>query len=454
MIKLRRRVGFRIMAAAVAASGAWALGNLGTTQSAHADPAWGSSSNPLVAVGSNTIEDLMDAYAGVAPTPGLAGAAFHSYTPLHDPNTFEQVYSWDAVNPSTSASDCISSKPGFASMARPNGSGNGRTALSDAIAGIAWSATSIPGCAATTIGGAIDIARSSSGPTGGNCTFAGANCLAWVDIGHDAVAYAYWIQPGGTTTTSQVDHLTNAQLTSLYSNTTGGTFTDTSTGVTYVACLPQSGSGTEKFFVGKLNGGSGVAPGTAETAAGVNHCSGFEENGANTFHTTATSTGTTGVNLPAGEVAVTPFSVGSFIAQENQVALDRSTAGVTAGVNLGFTDGATSGLLPYSGTAPNLAPNSTFYTGNWGRDLYLIVDNKKLNGGITQVNGVMRRIFGFLGTNWAVGGNNQTSANSGNGAICQAPYQTTTLNAFGFIAPTAAACGNESVTLVTTGTGT
>jgi hypothetical protein len=448
MKKSRLRTFARVGAAIAASTGALALGNF-ASGSAGADPAWSGQATPLVAIGSNTIEDIMDAYAGLAPSAGVAGATFHSYTPLHDPTTFEQVYSWDALNPVSSASDCISAKPGFPAMARPNGSGNGAKALSDAIAGVAWSATSIPGCAATTVGGEIDIARSSSGPgTTAACTFAGANCLAWIDFGHDAVSYAYWIN-GGTTTTGQVDHLSNAQLTSLYSNTTTGTYVDPATNVKYYACLPQLGSGTEKFFIGKLAGGAGVVQATAEAAATAAGCVNFEENGANTFQTTAAAIPA----LPAGAVPVTPFSIGSYISQANNVALNRSSTGVTAGVSFGYIDAAGSGQLPYAGVAPNLTPNAAFYGSTYGRDLFLAVDNKKLNGSISQSNAIMKRIFGFLGLNWAVGGGPQANANTASGQLCQAPYQTTTLNTFGFLAPTAAACGAETLTLVTTGTG-
>ena len=447
-----------------------------TSQSAQADPAWGvATSKIFVAVGSNTIEDLLDAYAGVAPTPGDAPSTegYHHFTPLADPTTGEQVYSWDAVNQSSGAADCISAKPGFAPIARPNGSTDGYKAISDSITGTAWNkATNPAGCVSVSPTGMIDIGRSSGGPKGSACGFAGATCLAWVDFAHDAVSYAYYIQPGATATpsggtatpvtTGQVDHLSNAQLTSMYTSSTG-TYTDPATGITYAACLPQLGSGTEGFWIGTLNGGSGIpqtGSGSAEAAATAANCVNFEENGANTFQTFATtafSSDSGFTNPPV--VAVTPFSVGSWVSQSNQFAFDRSTTGIANGVHMGYVDGASSGLLPYTGTAPNEAPNTAFYGTSssptlYGRDLWLDVNNASLNGK-TTVSAALRDLLGYIGTNYAgaSGTSLVTSSTTSTGQICQAPYATTDLSDFGFTAPVKAACGAETLTVTTSANG-
>jgi hypothetical protein len=441
--------------AALAGTGAASLAGAST---ASADPAWGSASAPLVAVGSNTIEDLFDAFSGTVPTPGDAPAtqSYHNFSPLSDPKTGEQVYSWDAVNQASGAAigDCISTKPGFAPIARPNGSGDGRKALSDAISGtVAWSKTTSQGCNSLVPTGMIDVARSSSGPgSTASCTSATAACLAWVAFAHDAVSYAY-VTSGSAVANANADHLSNAQLTALYTNTTTGTYTDPSTGVTYLACLPQLGSGTESFFVGKLNGGTGVSTTTAEAAATAAHCINFEENGANTFYTFAnTAIAADASDSPAPTVAVTPFSVGSWISQSNGYAFDRSTTGISSGVQLGYIDAAASGSLPYNGTAGSETPNSSFYTSTYGRDLYALVSNALLNGRASAVNSEFRDIFGYLGTNNATFGTNLTGANTGSGSICGTYAQTTELPDFGFTAP-AVACGAESITTITTGTG-
>jgi hypothetical protein len=519
------RVGTALAATGMLALGSFALGGISTT-AANADPNWGANQSPLVSMGSNTIEDIMDAYSGEAPSINVSGNTTppnHLFSPLRDPTTLEQVYSYDALNPiggSSTNVDCLNAKPGFPSMARANGSGNGRIAMSDEIdptsvspSGL-WSAVSAS-CStghAVNIQGEIDFTRSSSAPSTTACDnsvnpLPMDNCLVYVDFAHDAVAYAYYA-PGvtdaqvGTFNSSTnanggaanpcnpADHLTTAQLTSLYSNTaTAGLSiattvpascangTSGSVTLKYIPCLMQPGSGTETFFTGKI----GVVPATAEAAAAKANCGGttttsIEENGANTFETNAASALTTdGIASGAG-VAIIPFSVGSFIGQENGFGFDRSSAGVAAGVNFGANDASGPGQVPYSGSITlvgstwgavpqNLSPNSTFYPGNYGRDLYVVLDNKKLNGSISQVNGPERRIFGFLGTNFNVSGGPQSNANSGTGAICATGTSTTFattpptisgpaqsyLPLFGFTPTTT--CGAETIVPITPGAG-
>lgn len=459
-MNLNKRTGGRVALAIAAVASAGALAGVTGGPSAHADPAWGPASHPLVAVGSNTIEDLFDAFSGTVPTPGDAPSTqqYHTFVPLADPKTGEQVYSWDAINQASGSTpgDCISAKPGFAPIARPNGSGDGKIAISDAVSNVAWSkATSSGACAAQSPQGQIDIGRSSSAPAGGTCSSGTGACLAWVDIAHDAVSYGYYIQTGSGDSTSQADHLTNAQLTSLYSSSTG-TYTDPATNVTYAACLPQLGSGTEKFFIGTLNGGAGVNQTTAENAAKAANCVNFEENGANTFQTFSNSAlSSDSSDSPPPTVAITPFSVGSWISQENGYAFDRSTTGVANGVHLGYTDASGSGQLPYTGSPGSEAPNPSFYTGAYGRDLYVEMSNTALNGRTSQQNGPMKDIFGNFCTS-STGCTPPTSpvsnSTTGSGVICGSYVQSTELPDFGFTAP-AAACGTETITAVTTGAG-
>jgi hypothetical protein len=418
----------------------------------------------MVAVGSNTIEDLMDAYAGVAPTPGVplaAGQTYHSYTPLRDPSTFEQVHSWDAVNPTSGTTDCINAKLGLGAMARPNGSGDGRTALSDEIGGVAWTKTA-GGCPGAFIGGEIDLSRSSSPPVGTGspagltvcapgASFA-SPCLAWVDFGHDAVSYAYL--PDGQAN-ANLDHLTTANLTAIFSSTAANGVTPITingTSINFFPCLPQLGSGTEKFFVAKIN----VTTSQAETAATNAKCTNFEENGADTFHDTATAAiGSTG-GPPAGSVGVTPFSVGSFISQANLVALDRSVdaTGATPSVFFGCIDSTCgAGNLPYV-PGPPLAPNTGFYAGNFGRDLFILADNKALNGTISQQSSPEQGILGFAGTKFVPPNIGPIhTGTTGSGAICNPAPGQASLSTFGFVAPegNGAVCGDEWISTTTPG---
>jgi hypothetical protein len=286
------------------------------------------------------------------------------------------------------------------------------------------------------------------------------------------VSYAYFINPvAGAPTTAQVDHLSKATLINIYSNANGhGTFTDTSTdggnGVTFGACYPQTGSGTAAYWANNIlgfpAGNPNVGVAEADAAAAAANCHQLEENGANGFQTGAAAAFTADAGFPAGtvpQVMIIPFSVGSWISQSNQVALDRSSTGVTNGVHLGAPDGA-AGDLPYTGgPAPTAeAPNTTFYArAPYGRDLWLDVNNASLNGGGGTLNAPMRRILGFVATNYAgtlaCGTVNCSNTATASGQICQAPYQTTTLNTFGFLAPALGPCGSETLTVINTGNG-
>jgi hypothetical protein len=491
--------GSRVVAALAASTAAVAFGGLVGTTGAHADPAWGPQANPLVAVGSNTIEDLMNAASGLAPSAGQASTTdgtvtFHSYSPLQDTTapagqtaTFEQVYSWDAINPYTATvGDCISPKPGGAPIARPNGSTDGYKAISAAIAKQPWNKTTSAGCAAQAPNGEIDLGRSSGGPPTGSNTLAACsplgvnpptNCLAWIDFARDGVAYAYFINPNPPTgvtmpTPAQVNHLDLSTLVNIYSNAnTLGTYTSTNTsdgsnGVTFAACFPQTGSGTAGYWAQNILGfSSNATPLAAATAA---HCFNIEENGGNVFQTTAASA----ITADAGEAAppqvvIIPFSVGSWVAQGNNVAFNRSGTGLTNGVQLGCpgsggvdttcAGNATNPGLPYTLTGTTYAPYTPFYTtAPYGRELWLDVNNASLNGPGTTVNLVMRRMLGFIGTNYngandgATGTVNVSNTNTGTGQLCKAPF-TSTITTFGFIAPQSApagSCGNETLTVI------
>jgi hypothetical protein len=440
----------KLTALVAASSAAFGLGFTALSISAaHADPTYGSIAKPIVAVGSNTIEDLFDQYSGLAPSAGttLKGTStFHHLTPLNDPTTAEQVYSFDAVNPSTGAvGDCIVSKPGGPAFARPNGSGDGRKALSDAIDGTLWSKTTNTSCSGTyNVTGSIDFSRSSSAP---GSTPVGTG-LTWVDFGRDAIAPAFYGNGLDATQLSIVQQqLTKAEMTTLYSNTnaTPGKLTVTDTGgsgesVTLYAELPQAGSGTESTWLTDIGGTQAPAE-AAATASGCFPAGGIEENGADAFYTAATTLCNGGAGVPVGSAAVEPFSVGSWISQANGFAQDRSSVGRSHGVDLSNLDGdaGASPAIPYVGSPGSETPNSTYYAAFYGRDLFVIVPFKALNGGPGQFNAVEQRIFG-------------KGTAPGSGAICSAPYNTTTLNNFGFSSPSVA-CGTETNTATTDGTG-
>jgi hypothetical protein len=199
-------------------------------------------------MGSNTVQDLFNAYLGEEPSPGLAStcafgltaaqveAATYFYKPLHDNNclsagngTDNRVYSWDALSPFRGAVDCVSSKAGFASMARAHGSDNGKTGASDAISGTLWGTTAAT-CGSTYTSnpqGELEFTTSANGASG-TCT------------------------PVSTGTVNPVDRYTTAQLTSIFAGTPSAPVVIG--GLTVVPWMPQSG-----LFARKI-GDAGVPP--------------------------------------------------------------------------------------------------------------------------------------------------------------------------------------------------
>jgi hypothetical protein len=374
------------------------------TVPAGADPAFTTS---YVGVGSDTIQDVMNALGGASPYPGGTAASTY-YIPIHSSAATgsKSISSFDAIpqGGSASAPGCVTSKLGGPSFDRPNGSGNGIAALSHAVdpnpANNTWQApTASCTGALVNVAGQIDFARSSRGPN--NTT---TNALTYIPFSRDGVSYAY-IKHG----TQDITQLTTAQLTALYN---GGSGTINVGGDTVRACLAQTGSGTVSFFLGAI----GVSVANAQTAATNSGCftaPGLEENGADSFLTKANS-----INVTDDYVIM--FSAGSWISQANGVALDRSAAGRAGGVDLGNPDSIGGvGAKPYTGTAPNELPNPTFYNftsgttvGTYGRNLYVVVPTNKI--GITGDAGLKSLFVG------------------GSAAICAAGAQTT-INTFGFL---------------------
>jgi hypothetical protein len=396
------------------------LGNFGTSHPAGADPAFVSS---YVGVGSDTTQDVFDALSGAEPYPPYTGAINpYQYTPLHSTAASgnKTISSFDAIpaGGSASAPGCITTKLGGTNYDRPNGSGSGIHALSHAVdttpANNTWMAAS-GSCtgAAVNVAGQIQFARSSRGPAVTGTT------LTYIPFGRDAVSYLYFHGTGGTADLTALPTTGPNSLQALY---TSGTGTITVGAETVHACLPQGGSGTRNFFQGAI----GVTNAQANAAAIAGGCPNdglgnitMEENGGDAFVSWAGGLTGTGV-----QDAIIPFSAGSWISQANLRALDRSaTARSQATTDLGNPDSiGGAGAKPYTGTAPNEAPNATFYNfssgatvATYGRDVYVVVQTSKLG------------TFGDAGLKSLFSGSTSQ--------ICQTAAQST-VNAFGFLTPT------------------
>lgn len=394
----------KVMAVLLASTGTFAVGNFALgSQPAGADPAAVTAEN---GVGSDTIQDLFNAYSGAEPPPPSALTKY--YPAMHDTlfATNNTVNSWDAVP----ANSSIITKYGGNAFCRPNGSSNGIAALSHAIDGTNWNQAAA--CPTTPVSGDIDFARSSRPP---NSTT--GNALTYIPFAGDAVSYAAW---DGTANSGVADSLTTAQLRQLY----GSPNLQLVVGAdTIKGCITQSGSGTTKFWeTAMLQGANDAA---LQAASQANGCpANLEENGGNSFDNAVVA-----LAPGANTDYVVDFSAGSWVSQANGAAVDRSnTARADAHIHFGSPDG----VAPFNpiGGPPPLTPNAAFYSSAvYGRNLYVVVDTHRITRRDPLEDHTLEGLF--------VGGTS---------AICSAPQQPAELNTFGFVQLGAGVCGSTTTT--------
>ena len=126
-ISKKKRLGFGLVATALAAST--------MVGSASADPA---QFGALAGFGSDTSQDVLNALAG--KSNGIL------YTPIQSSAATggRQVISFDATPPAGAADNCVTPKIGAPTFTRPNGSTQGRRALSRAQDGTGYG-SGVPG---------------------------------------------------------------------------------------------------------------------------------------------------------------------------------------------------------------------------------------------------------------------------------------------------------------------
>jgi hypothetical protein len=288
---------------------------------ASADPVAGG----YAVVGSDTLQDSMNALVNGSSVTGSVVRVSANGANLG---------SFDAFGSSK-----IRTKSTGAFFTRPGGSGAGVSALLASING-----TPLNG---ETLTNQVDIARSSSGPATVNVNGA----LVFVPFARDAVAYAYQVPATDTACATALSSLTAAQLTAIYNSATPNT-TLCTTAIT--PRLPQSNSGTRKFFLKAL----GVTTVGAAVPTTDNQPTGPQEN--------------TGGQI--SDYQIIPFSAASWIAQSNGAAPNTIAAFPTLKL------GAVNGQLAYSGTGSNLSPVAATYADTtFGRDTYLVVEYARVN---------------------------------------------------------------------------
>ena len=301
----------------------------GVAAPASADPTPSGTIKPLVGVGSDTTENLVNGLATVVTTLG----------------------SYDATGSAT-----IQTRTGGPSFNRPNGSGNGQKALTASInpnGTDKW-----PASTGVDVSGQIDFARSSSSPSG---SLPGTQ-LTFIPFARDAVSFAVSAASDFPRDialgSSSQDNISPAPFTlrNIYRGTVT-TYADSNFGsVTIRPLLPQTGSGTRSFWIGQL----GLTEGQI-TAGGVATDLGNtvqEHNG--TFVT------------GAGDIV--PFSVAQYIQQGNYASLPTTVVERRGNIQLG----SIGTIKPYvPSTGGGIEINATFPV---TRLVFNVVQTSRLTG--------------------------------------------------------------------------
>jgi hypothetical protein len=406
------------VAAAAAMVGVAATSFIGQAPTAGADP---QQLTALIGLGSDTIQDVTNAYAGFTNSV--------NYVPLQSGTTKQQLISFDAQNPASPTNKCVTVKTGAGSQYRSNGSSEGRRALSRAIDGTVYGPTTSPACANKVIGGQIDFARSSAGPASGD---AGTD-LTYIPFSRDGIGVAY-VAAGGLATPKT--SFTRAELTQLFTATT---IPVNIGGVNIYPCGIQNGSGTFSFWntvTTATTTQEAAATATCNAATTTTNSDGrIEENNGTSLQQKADALAASSggpIEVVAG------FSGGSFIAQSNNVSPNSiPTTGNLVNLGTITNDGTGANLgAPATGTAPNLVPSSTYYASTvFGRNLYYVVDSAKLAASGSLGLKLMFVSTGATSTIPGVPANNTA-------VVCQSAAQTTA-NAFGFLS--ISTCGSTTL---------
>ncbi|AXI76274.1 Ig-like domain repeat protein [Peterkaempfera bronchialis] len=320
-------------ALAAVLTAAVAVGSLALATPATADPTPAGTYRKLVGVGSDTTQDVLNALAGdivngknyAATAVTAEGAGLASY---------------DALDPVTGAAHGdIRTRQNGPLLPRPNGSGEGRQALSASLVGSTFLSS------ASAIGGQVDFARSSGGPS------ATGTALTFIPFARDAVGY---VAKGDF-----LKNLTPDQLKEIYS----GSLTELG-GHPVNPLIPQSSSGTRKFFLSAIGIGSSPLGSNVHDSVGGKL---IEENRAD------------GVILNDGDLI--PFSAASWIAQTNGIAPDRSTTAAKGGAFIGSVAlSGTTATSPVAAAAGGLAPNTDYFdNATFGRDVYNVVPSRAID---------------------------------------------------------------------------
>ncbi len=383
---------FKTRLAAASGLAALVVGGLVPT-AANADPivvAGKSSYAQLAGTGSDTTQDVMN---GLQIAIGRVSA-----------DGDWKLSSYDAT--SDVANEVLVTKLGGNSIYRPNGSGDGRDALLTSIGQRAnttgkftyaspstarsWKADSLD-AGNDQVFGQVQYARSSSGPTT-NVSTTGA--VAYVPFAKDAVDYAVSanslfpaLSVGTDTDAANANGVTPSTLFAIYNCeadriiTKSGaatklvsdayTLADGETSTDIEAYIPQSSSGTGKFWALKFYGSESATLPACVTRT-------YPDRGSVAGGSVQEHNGSAIENVAGG---ITPFSIPKWIGMAKNVANVAGFEGVTD-VRAGAVLGTLNGIAPTLGTGSNLRMNPVFLTNGstsfLARSVYNIVPYRLL----------------------------------------------------------------------------
>ncbi|WP_433083564.1 hypothetical protein ACQP1P_05085 [Dactylosporangium sp. CA-052675] len=343
---------------------------VGVAGPASADPV-----SDLVGVGSDTTQDVVN---GVADSVGLG-----------------LIGSWDAIDPSTKAQHLVINPKRGCTFNRPNGSGQGVTALRQSGGVAAAIAAPFADEADQPEPGCVDFARSSSDP--GN---AQANNGRWVYIPFALDAVGVASQHYGDATAANYNALsydpTNAAtgtgtLQKLYRDgqavVINGTTYDPQCnaapcngGATPIHLyIPQNGSGTRSFWLSKM--GIGTVPAWLHDHAWTG-----------TDYSGALVEEHDGTVLQNDANGIAPFSIAQWVSQRNGHGDRRHNAHLHSLVNVSVTPNAT--VNPLAGNFPTVETGNLNATFIIRREVFNVVEWKKVNVGNAAFDAKLYSVFG------------------------------------------------------------
>ncbi len=291
---------------------------------------------------------------------------------------------WKLASYDATGGDYIQTKSGGnAHIGRPNGSGDGRDALLTAIGqktnttgkttfggttGIAWKNDSNDPTANDQVIGQIQYSRSSSGPGNSAVT---TGVVSYVPFAKDAVDYAVAanskfpaLSLGADTDSANGSGVAPSTLFAIYKCeadaivVSGGVGTKLAKKSVYTlgtgesfedihAYIPQSSSGTAKFWALKFYGAEGASLPSCVTRTYNSGASNVQEHDGSAIE-----------NVAGG---IMPFSIPKWVGMAKNAASVAGFSGVTD-VRHGAVLGTLNGVTPTNGAAATLVMNPTFLT--------------------------------------------------------------------------------------------